>query len=209
MLEGEGVGGRGAERGLRVLLLEADHESVEATEVGVDDVVDAVANGAVIHLLRVADQSIPECLKSGRQLDSLVTGSDLQEAQYGVTDGGGEVEVGGFHEETLFRAICDHDLQDSLKAEVRRVDSLKSHNQVADEKRLSDLRIIGRDAIQQWGRCSHPRNITLPPPSPVAGSFASACSSWVSIPYHSFLTAQYRETRASRALTRRKGEECL
>lgn len=108
MLEGEGVGGRGAEGGLRVLLLEADHESVEATEVGVDDVVDAVANGAVIHLLRVADQSIPECLKSDRQLDSLVTGSDLQEAQYGVTDGGGEVEVGGFHEETLFRAICDH-----------------------------------------------------------------------------------------------------
>ena len=185
-MEGEGVGGRGAEGGLRVLLLETDHESVEATEVGVDDVVDAVANGAVVDLLRVADQSIPEGQKSGRQLNSFVTGSDLQEAQNGVADDGRKVEISGFHEKTLLRAMGDHDPQDSLKTEVRGIDSLESHNQVADEKRLGDLRIIAKNAIQQWDRCSRPRNITLPPPSPVAGSFASACSSWVSIPYHSF-----------------------
>ena len=41
-------------------------------------------------------------------MNSLVAGSDLEEAENGVADGDGKVEVGGFHEQTLLHATHDH-----------------------------------------------------------------------------------------------------
>lgn len=60
LLESELIGGRVAAHSLGVLLFQTDDESIEAAEVGADDVVYAVANGPVVDLLRVADQSVNE-----------------------------------------------------------------------------------------------------------------------------------------------------